>query len=143
MVLVPDEAELKLRFEARRKNHERMLEGKSVRFKRRMERIWRTETNEEPVKVRVLPKNDRMREILVHPDGDLAFHQTGSVEWPLDQFTLRRIRDGDVTIDESHGHSPVHDVKPEAVAGHGGTVPVRRPTVRSGRPAPPAPQQAE
>jgi hypothetical protein len=50
--------------------------------------------------VRVLPKNDDMRRILKHPRG-MRFRSTGSVEWPDDSFTQRRLADGDITIERA------------------------------------------
>lgn len=46
--------------------------------------------------VRVEPANDTMRRILKHPNG-MRFRATGSVEWPLDKFTKRRLADGSIT----------------------------------------------
>jgi hypothetical protein len=123
VMIVPDETEMKDRARRRHERFQRMGEGKSKRFKRRMERIERTCMVEEVPKVRVLPKNDEIRKILVHPNGNLAFREHGSVEWPLDQFTLRRLRDGDVTLDESHAQQPVR----------------RPPQQRTVRPQPPPP----
>jgi hypothetical protein len=102
MVFVPDDAELRERVRLRHERFQKLTEGKSERFKRRMARVERTQMGQDIPKVRVLPKNDELREILVHPNGNLAFREHGSVEWPLDQFTLRRLRDGDVTLDEGH-----------------------------------------
>lgn len=50
--------------------------------------------------VKVLPKNDEMRKLLKHPSNNVAFRETGSMEWPDDSFTARRVADGDVTIEE-------------------------------------------
>jgi hypothetical protein len=46
--------------------------------------------------MQVWPKNEEMRKILRHPNG-VGFHPEGSVEWPDDTFTYRRLQDGDVT----------------------------------------------
>lgn len=52
--------------------------------------------------VRVFPANEDMLKHLRHPGRNVGFlAMDQSVEWPLDQFTKRRIRDGDVTIDDS------------------------------------------
>lgn len=102
MVIVPNEAELRERRRLRHEHFVKLTEGKSVRFKRRMERVERTESATAFLGVRVLPKDDEMRKVLVHPGNNAAFPEHGSVEWPLDQFTLRRLRDGDVTLDASH-----------------------------------------
>ena len=48
---------------------------------------------------KVLPKDDAMRKLLKHPVGG-AFPEEGPVNWPDDQFTTRRLRDGDVTLAE-------------------------------------------
>jgi hypothetical protein len=56
-------------------------------------------------RARVLPKNDAIRGDLAHPSVPARFPASGgSVEWPLDAFTLRRVRDGDVVIE---GDAPV------------------------------------
>ena len=49
-------------------------------------------------RVRVLPKNEEIRRTLKHPRG-MKFRDTGSVEWPHDSFTHRRLLDGDITIE--------------------------------------------
>jgi len=53
-------------------------------------------------RVRVLPKNEQIRKTLFHPlNGKgtiIRFPKEGSVEWPMDNFTRRRLRDGDITI---------------------------------------------
>jgi hypothetical protein len=49
--------------------------------------------------VRVLPKNDLIRKYIKHQPTGLRFLKEGSVEWPLDQFTRNRLRDGDVIIE--------------------------------------------
>src|SRR5262245_19167413 len=51
------------------------------------------------VRVRVEPTNEDNRHILRHPNG-MAFRNTGSVEWPLDRFTQRRLREGSIKIVE-------------------------------------------
>jgi hypothetical protein len=50
--------------------------------------------------VRVNPRDGGMRKLLRHPLRGRGFPSTGSVEWPLDTFTRRRLRDGDVVIVE-------------------------------------------
>ena len=50
--------------------------------------------------IRVEPRDDDMRRLLKHPSG-IRFRPEGSVEWPDDQFTQRRIRDGSVKVAES------------------------------------------
>jgi hypothetical protein len=48
--------------------------------------------------VRVMPRDEAIRKGIAHPEGNLKFPDSGSVEWPLDQFTQRRLRDGTVTL---------------------------------------------
>jgi hypothetical protein len=50
--------------------------------------------------VRVVPKNDQIRKYLKHGITKVGFLAEGSAEWPNDAFTKRRIRDGDVTVEQ-------------------------------------------
>jgi hypothetical protein len=47
----------------------------------------------------VLPASEELRRVLKHPNG-MAFRSSGSVEWPDDKFTQRRIADGSITIEK-------------------------------------------
>jgi hypothetical protein len=47
-------------------------------------------------RVRVLPRDESVRRDIRHMPGGIAFPAEGSVEWPLDQFTKRRLIDGTV-----------------------------------------------
>jgi hypothetical protein len=49
--------------------------------------------------VRVVPVREDLRAILRHPNG-VRLRAEGSVEWPNDRFTQRRIADGDIKIAE-------------------------------------------
>jgi hypothetical protein len=51
-------------------------------------------------RVRVSPASEELRQVLKHPKSAVKFPASGSVEWPLDQFTRRRIKDGSVTREE-------------------------------------------
>jgi hypothetical protein len=51
-------------------------------------------------RVRVVPTNEDFRQVLKHPSG-IRFPEQGSVEWPLDKFTRKRIAEGDVTIEDN------------------------------------------
>jgi hypothetical protein len=51
-------------------------------------------------RVRVLPTKEDFRHVIKHPSG-IRFPEQGSVEWPLDKFTRKRIADGDVIIEEN------------------------------------------
>jgi hypothetical protein len=48
-------------------------------------------------RVRVEPVKEKHRSFLRHPNAG-GFRTTGSVEWPLDTFTHRRIKDGSIRI---------------------------------------------
>ena len=50
-------------------------------------------------RVRVLPANEDFRQVIKHPSG-IRFPEEGSVEWPMDKFTRKRIAEGDVTVEE-------------------------------------------
>lgn len=63
--------------------------------------------------VHVLPRDDEIRKGLAHPSGNIGFPDQGSVEWPLDGFTQRRLRDGTITLE---GRSPVNAAHPHAEA---------------------------
>lgn len=52
-------------------------------------------------RVRVLPRDEVIRKDIKHQPSGIAFPASGSVEWPNDRFTQRRVRDGDVTIEEA------------------------------------------
>jgi hypothetical protein len=47
--------------------------------------------------VRVEPANADMRRLLKHPRAG-GFRSEGSMEWPDDTFTGRRLRDGDIKL---------------------------------------------
>jgi hypothetical protein len=46
--------------------------------------------------MKVQAKNANVARVITHPNG-AAFDADGISHWPVDQFTLRRIKDGDVT----------------------------------------------
>lgn len=51
-----------------------------------------------PGSVKVLAANEDIRRLLKHPAGNIAFRNKidQPVEWPHDQFTMRRLADGSV-----------------------------------------------
>jgi hypothetical protein len=65
----------------------------------RKERMRNIAEGAAPAKVRVTPTRPELRKVLRHPANNIPFGSSGSVEWPNDQFTKRRVRDGDVTIE--------------------------------------------
>jgi len=74
------------------------LEQRGKRRRQRMEALAKARP---AATVRVLPKNDDYRRVLKHPNGMRFRDDGGSVEWPLDRFTRRRIADGSVTVEET------------------------------------------
>ena len=50
-------------------------------------------------RVRVEPTNEALRHVLQHPNG-MRFRAQGTVEWPWDRFTQRRLRDGSIRVVE-------------------------------------------
>jgi len=75
---------------------------------RRLERVAPATT---VPRVRVLPANDDLRRVLKHPITGMRFRETGSVEWPLDTFTKRRLREGSITIEERKQEAAPSDAK--------------------------------
>ena len=52
--------------------------------------------------VRVLPRDEDIRRVMRHGVTRVGFPTSGgSAEWPNDTFTKRRIKDGDVTVEEA------------------------------------------
>jgi hypothetical protein len=52
-----------------------------------------------PAAVRVVPAKEEYRKTLKHLPSGVPFPPAGPAEWPLDQFTQRRLRDGSVTLE--------------------------------------------
>jgi len=50
--------------------------------------------------IRVEPRDEDMRRVLKHQPSGIGFRSIGSVEWPDDSFTRRRLRDGSVKLAE-------------------------------------------
>jgi hypothetical protein len=47
--------------------------------------------------IRVEPANDDMRRLLKHPRAG-GFRSEGSIEWPDDTFTKRRLKEGSIKL---------------------------------------------
>jgi hypothetical protein len=73
-----------------------ILQGRKNRRQQKMARFAKANT---PERVRVVPRSESLRRVLVHPNGT-KFRAEGSREWPLDQFTRRRLREGAITIEK-------------------------------------------
>jgi hypothetical protein len=71
---------------------------------------------ERVTRVRVNPTNDAIRKGIAHPSGNIRFPESGSVEWPNDSFTKRRIREGSVTLEggKQQPKAPPPSPKPAA-----------------------------
>jgi hypothetical protein len=77
--------------------------GVSIRHQKQHERMQRIRESRRVPRVRVLPRDDDVRKHIAHYPTGVGFPAEGSVEWPYDNFTKRRIRDGAVTIDTQTG----------------------------------------
>jgi hypothetical protein len=87
-------------------------EPKSDRFNRRKERMEAVRSMAS-VRVRVNPRDEELRKVLKHPANGVKFLPTGSVEWPLDQFTKRRLYDGSVTLEDVTAPAVEEQQQPE------------------------------
>jgi len=65
----------------------------------RMARVKEVKDMTAVERVRVVPTDEKYRTVLRHPSNNQAFPKSGSQEWPLDQFTKRRIREGAISIE--------------------------------------------
>jgi hypothetical protein len=65
---------------------------RGLRHRERMQKL----NEAAPTGIRVIPAKEEYRKVLKHPRGS-AFPETGSVEWPDDRFTKRRLADGSVS----------------------------------------------
>src|SRR5262245_15968087 len=50
--------------------------------------------------LRLVPRDDRIRKYIKHAITKVGFPKEGSCEWPNDQFTRNRLREGIITIEE-------------------------------------------
>jgi len=66
---------------------------------RQKERLSRLRKLQKRPGLRVEPATPELRRALKHPSG-IKFRSAGSVEWPDDIFTRRRIKDGSVKVVE-------------------------------------------
>lgn len=63
------------------------------------ERVVERRADELPRVVRVVPRDDRIRKYIKHAITKVGFPKVGSCEWPNDQFTRNRIREGVISIE--------------------------------------------
>jgi hypothetical protein len=86
---------------------------------RQREKVARIRTLQQRPGLRVEPASDDMRRLLMHPRAG-GFRSEGSIEWPDDTFTHRRLRDGSVKLAEQKEEK--HDeAKAPAHAHHAST----------------------
>jgi hypothetical protein len=71
---------------------------KSERWRMRQARLDNVRRMNAVERVRVVPRDDVMRSALQHPTG-IGFRPSGSVEWPNDRFTQRRLSEGTITLE--------------------------------------------
>jgi hypothetical protein len=91
--------------------HSKEQDPRSQKIAERKKFMAEMTKNKRP-RVRVTAGNDDMRKVLKHPNGVGFPKDGGSVEWPHDQFTRRRIKDGSVKVEE-HRDEKQRDDKPD------------------------------
>jgi hypothetical protein len=96
--ILPDRYTLKL--QQQRKADQQVRKATVYGKKADPERLALIAAANAVARVRVLPKNGLIRKYLKHEPTRIAFREEGSIEWPLDNFTMRRLRDGDITIEQ-------------------------------------------
>jgi hypothetical protein len=84
---------------------EQQLSVRDKRIHDVQERMRKAQAEAAP-RVRVVPRDDNIRKYIKHQPSQIAFPESGSVEWPLDAFTQRRIEDGDVTVEGQPQQEP-------------------------------------
>jgi hypothetical protein len=48
---------------------------------------------------KVYALKDNVKKYIFHPSNRVKFDEDGEADWPLDQFTIRRVRDGDISME--------------------------------------------
>lgn len=71
---------------------------RSLRMERREARRAFVQQAAAVRRVRVVPANEQLRNSIRHPRFG-GFRSTGSIEWPLDNFVKRRIKEGSIKIE--------------------------------------------
>jgi hypothetical protein len=61
---------------------------------------------EGPAAIAVYATSEDIKKYIRHPFGVRQFDRDGKAVWPDDQFTQRRIRDGDVTLEPPKKTAP-------------------------------------
>ena len=47
---------------------------------------------------KVYALKENVRRFIYHPVGRIRFDENGVADWPLDGFTVHRLRDGDIAL---------------------------------------------
>ena len=69
--------------------------------------------------MKVYAKNDDIRKYIRHWPTNMKFNDEGVAEWPDDQFTRRRLRDGDITLEAPQRERQQSDRAQEQQAAEG------------------------
>src|SRR5262245_16211785 len=77
----------------------------SLRGQRQRERMQRIKAAKPQGGIRVVPTDEKYRKLLKHPNG-MGFRPEGSVEWPNDRFTKRRIAEGVIKREDDKKEQP-------------------------------------
>lgn len=85
----------------------------AARAKARAERIKLANAGSTAPMVHVMPAKPEYRKYLKHQPSGIGFLDEGGIDWPLDQFTKRRVRDGAVTIVKKEVKEEVKEEKKE------------------------------
>jgi len=48
--------------------------------------------------MKVYALKDNVKKFIKHPSAAMQFNEDGVADWPDDQFTRRRLRDGDISL---------------------------------------------
>jgi hypothetical protein len=107
---------------------------KSLRWHMRQEKLKRVRDARPVKRVRVHPRDDVIRRDIKH--GSKRFPAEGSVEWPLDQFTKRRLRDGTVRL-ENEQETKAREEQRAQDRHNGQRGKEQRPTQTAAAPQPP------
>jgi hypothetical protein len=107
---------------------------RSRRIERREERRAMAAKIMEVKRVRVSPATEELRKSIAHPRLG-GFRSAGSVEWPLDNFVKRRIKDGSIKVESAVQTKARNESRQESRQA-GGSRPSRTPSGESGAGSP-------
>lgn len=108
---------------------------RSRRIERREERRKMAAKIMEVKRVRVTPATEGLRKTIAHPRFG-GFRSAGSVEWPLDNFVKRRIKDGSIKVENAAQTQARQDSRQASRQAGGSRPPTRTPGSESGAGSP-------